>query len=469
MELENAVDLAMELARKHSPDQLEAYWSKNRVTTIRMALNDIVEAKTITMEGVSIRLIINKSIGFASTTNLSSESLAKIVEEAYRAAKSKSPDPDFHSLPEPEKAQSPIRYDRRLTELDIEDSVELGYEAIRTARTEGQSLDFSGSINVVVEKCHVRNSFGVDASDISSFIFSSFTVEEGEECSALGQGCSRKLRDFDPVTTVEEVVNGLKKGKGGKMIEPGRYEVILGPHAVAELVEFVLAYSLDLSSVDTGLSYFRGMLGKTVADKSFGLIDDGCHPEGIASKSIDDEGVPTKATTLIDGGVLQNFLCDTYYARKLSSPVREFKSTGNGFRFGPAPGRDYSSLPHVQPTNFVICPGKQHFEDLVEDTKRGIFIGRIWYCYPINPTIGEFSTTNRGDTFYIENGEVKNPILPNSFRIDDRLPRLLKEIQDISREQIQSVVWGGVSSCLSPYIKLGDVNIAYSKGEDVSI
>ncbi len=462
--MEDAVDTLMGLVEKLRPEQAEAYWSKNRVITVRIALNDIVEAKVMTVEGVSVRLVVNKSIGFSSTTDLSLKSLQRTTDEAYRAAKSKSADPDFRSLPESSKVPELAGLDRSLLSLDLEEAVGMGYDALKTMRAEGKGLDLSGSVNAVSEACRVRNSLGLDASDSSAFIYSSFTVEDAEESSALGQDCSRVLKTFDPSKQVTEAIESIERSRNARFIQKGEYDVVFGPHAVAELAEYVLAYGLDLSAVDVGFSYFRGMLGKTVAGEDFTILDDGRHPEGIASKSIDDEGVPTETTALINRGVLQNFLCDSYYAGKLSSPLREFRSTGNGFRFGPVPGRDYSSLPRIQPTNLVIKPGNQPFSELIEDTRKGLLIGRIWYSYPINPTVGEFSTTNRGDTFSIENGEAVSPVLPNSFRINDNLPRLLKQIRGISREQVQSVVWGGVSSCISPYIKFGDVNVSYSKG-----
>jgi len=461
--MRETVDHVMRIAERWKPDQVEAYWSRNMVTTIRMALNDIVEAKTMTVEGASVRVVLKKSIGFASTTDLSDDGLTKMVEASYRAARSKSDDPDFRSLPEPAKVQSLPARDKNLVELDLSEAVKLGYEALEVARTEGHGLDFSGAINIVDEECAIGNSLGVDASDMTAFVFSSFTVEEGEERSAIGQDCSRTLKAFDPAKTAREAMESIRRSKGGIAIESGAYDVILGPRACAELVEYVLSYGLDLSAVDTGLSYFRGRLGDMVGVKGFTIVDDGRHPEGIASKSVDDEGVPTGMTPLIEDGVLRNFLCDSYYAAKMSSPVRGFRSTGNGFRFGPVPGRDYSSLPHIQPTNLVILPGNQSLEEMIMETRRGILVGRIWYSYPINPTIGEFSTTNRGDTYYIEDGEVRAPILPNTFRINDELPRLLRQIQGLSREQTQSVVWGGVSSCLSPHIKFSNVNITYSK------
>ena len=461
--MSETVDHIMKVATKWKPDQIEAYWSKNKVTTIRMASNDIVEAKTMLVEGASARFIMKKSIGFASTTDLSDLGLNKMVESSFRAAKSKSDDPDFRSLPEPAKIQPLATCDKNLIELDLSEAVKLGYDALKTVQAEGSGLDFSGAINVVSEECAITNSLGVNASDISASIWCSFTLEDGEERSAIGQDCSRTLKDFNPSGATREAIESIRRGNGGTTIQSATYDVIFGPHACAELVEYVLSYGLDLSAVDSGISYFMGMLGDVVGVEELTVLDDGRSPEGIASKSVDDEGVPTGMTPVIKDGILRNFLCDSYYAAKMSSSVRGFRSTGNGFRFGPVPGRDYSSLPHVQPTNIIIEPGDQSLEEMIRETKKGILLGRIWYSYPINPTLGEFSTTNRGDTYYIENGKVQEPILPNSFRINDQLPRLLKRIECLSKEQTQCIVWGGVSSCFSPHIKFGDVKITYSK------
>jgi PmbA protein len=454
----------MKLAERLRPDQFEAYWSRNRVVTVRVALNEIVEAKSMAFEGASTRIVINKSVGFASTTDLSDRGLERMVEKAYKAARAKSPDAEFQSLPEPEKTYIPAEYDKALGNIDPSKAVELALEGVNILSAEEPGLDLSGSVNIVNEECCIKNSLGVDVSDLSAFIFSSFTLEDGEKRSAMAQSCSRKLSGFDIQNAMMEALVGIRGCKESRSVEPGKYDVIFSPQALAELAEYVLAYGLDLSAVDSGISYLRGMLGEAVANDKLTLLDDGRHPVGIASKAVDDEGVPTRTTTLIDRGVLRCFLSDTYYANKLSSNVREFRSTGNGFRFGPVPGRNYSALPQIQPTNLVVKTGEERLEEMVKDTARGILLGRIWYSYPVNPTVGEFSTTNRGDTFYIEKGDIAGYVPPNSFRINDSLPRLLKEIQGIGREQKQSIVWGGVSSCLSPYVKFRDVKITYSRG-----
>ncbi|MFQ5762272.1 MAG: TldD/PmbA family protein [Candidatus Bathyarchaeia archaeon] len=463
--MQTTVDRALEIAKKFNPTQVEAYAARNRVTTVRLATNEVLEAKTVEFGGIGVRVIVNGSTGFASTNNPTEHALNETVEKAFRIAAAKPQDPDFKTLPQPRTAKAEaVPCDKELCEIDLEKVVEFSRIALDSTRRLTGGFDVSGSINVVHGETHLRNSLGVDCSDENAFIFSSLTLEKGEAISTVGQNCSRTLRGFNPEAAAKEAADLAARSQGAKTIQPDRYDVIFSPHAVAELVEFVLAYAVELSSVDVGYSYFAGRLGETVAAESFTLLDDARHPTGVASKNFDDEGVPTAATPIITRGVLQNFLADSYYAGKLSSSIKKLESTGNAFRFGSLPGRDPHILPRIQPTNLIVKPGGATLQELVENTPKGLLVGRIWYTYPINPTVGEFSTTNRGSTFLIEKGEVAHPIQPNSFRINDNIERLLKNILGVSKEATQSIVWGGASSCIAPHIKVHDVNVTYSKG-----
>ncbi|MFQ5997698.1 MAG: TldD/PmbA family protein [Candidatus Bathyarchaeia archaeon] len=461
------IDRGLELTKKYAPSQAEVFGSRNKVTTIRLATSEIVESKTVTVQGVGIRLVHDKSIGFASTTDISTNGIEEAIEKANHAAKAKKADPDFVTLPEPRKNGHFVAADNELLALDLEKAVDYGRIALETAKSLGKDLDISGSINFVSEESFIRNSLGVDGKDVATFVYSSITAEKGEDLSTVGQDCARTLKDLKPEKATKEAVDLSRKSTGGKDIQPGKYDVILSPYAFTELAEYVLAYAVDASAVDANLSYFTGRLGQDVSADLLTLTDDGRHPTGIASKTIDDEGVPTGTTPIIRKGVLQNFLSDTYYAYKLSSSLRTLSPTGNAFRFGSVPGRDPFILPQIQATNLVTSPGDHSVDELIAETRRGLLIGRIWYTYPINPTIGEFSTTNRGSTFLIENGRILHPILPNSFRINDNIQALLKNIAALSKETVQSVVWGGASASISPYVKIKDVNITYSKGEQL--
>src|SRR5262249_44558174 len=74
-------------------------------------------------------------------------------------------------------------------------------------------------------------------------------------------------------------------------------------------------------------SFLAGKLGQQVAAENVTVIDDGTFPGLFGSSPFDDEGVPSRRTTVIEGGVLKSYLLNSYAARKLG-----MKTTGNASR-----------------------------------------------------------------------------------------------------------------------------------------
>lgn len=458
-DLSKAVEYAVEVALRRGAGQAEAFASRNVVTTIRFACGEQVEAKRVDDCGIGVRVSVGDSVGFSSNSSLSFSSIDSVVERALKIARLKKGDPFFKSFVQSggkTVLQNPC--DESLRNAGLEELTELGAKPLSAALEKDSSLEVSGVTNFVVEDCAIKNSLGVFGEDSSSFMYSQVTAEGrdgGKEFSGVGWSTARFIKDFNPGKAGEEAALHALNSRGGILIEPGNYEVVLGNYAVADVCEHVLSWALSLGSIDSGMSFF-GKTGEEVASPLVSVIDDGTLEKGVASKQFDDEGTATKKNVLIEKGVLKKFISDSYYANKHS-----LESTGNGFRFSAIPGRRYDAQPSVFPTNFSILPGSQ--ENLVKEIKKGIYLGRTWYTYPINPIQGDFTTTNRSNAFLIEDGEITKPIAANSFRINDNLPRLLKKITGVGKEVKETVVWGGVSSIIVPEIRIEGVNVIYSK------
>ncbi|MBI5229529.1 TldD/PmbA family protein [Candidatus Micrarchaeota archaeon] len=467
--LRDATEYALKTAEKNT-SQCEVFASANSVRTIRFALNNVLESKSITDSGIGVRVVVDGSMGFSSTTLLEKDAIEETVLRAVKIARNKKPDTSFKSLPSPKgitRLSTPS--DARLKEIDVEEIIKLGSAPLEAGLKKEPSLEFSGSTNFVFEECVIMNSLGVDCEDSSSFIYAHVTAEGREgnsEFSGIGWNVARTIEGFSPDKAGEEAVENALKSKGGKTIKPGRYETVFGHYAVADLMEHVLSYAVSLGSVDAGISYFTGGLGSQVAAEELSVFDDGTIEGALASKQVDDEGTPTRRTQVIRNGVLENFLSDSYYANKASKPEKLFESTGNGFRFAGTPGRRYDSAPGIFPTNFGIEPGKRKAEELVSEVKNGVYVGRLWYTYPINHIQGDFTCTNRSNTYLIEDGEITQGIAANSFRINDNLPRLLQKIKGIGKETKTVVVWGGASAIIVPEVHFSDVNVIYAKNEE---
>jgi PmbA protein len=260
------------------------------------------------------------------------------------------------------------------------------------------------------------------------------------------------LRGFDPGAVgkqaAELAVNSLNQAK----VEPGEYDVILEPMAAGELLYHVFGYAVNGREVYDRTSYFADKLGQQVAVSELTLHDHGNMPGGLYSKMVDDEGVPTRKTALIERGVLKGFVYDSHYAGKANT-----RSTGNGLRLSDMPGRCYGLEPSPYITNLVVSPGEFDREEIISDTKRGLLLSRIWYTYPIVPQLGDFSTTSRCG-FLIRDGEVAGAI--QQVRIHENLPRLLKHVDAIGEKIEQVMPWAASAAICTPTLKFGGVRIS---------
>ena len=195
-------------------------------------------------------------------------------------------------------------------------------------------------------------------------------------------------KDFHPEQAGKAAAEIAKKAVNPLEGKPGKYDVILGPNVVANLMNDVIS-TASAFNVDAGLSFMVGMLGKRVASKSLTLVDDGTLSDGLNSRAFDDEGLPTQKTIVIKNGVLQSFLHNSSTAKKFGR-----RSTANAGWIVP------------QPWNIIVERGGTSEEGLFNDLGNGIFITNNWYTRFQNYRTGDFSTVCRDGIFRVADGEI---------------------------------------------------------------
>src|SRR5262249_24996089 len=158
---------------------------------------------------------------------------------------------------------------------------------------------------------------------------------------------------------------------------------------------------------------FLGRLGRAVAVPTLNIYDHGAIPGFTGSKGITCEGLPTGRTDLIRGCVLVGLLSRLYDTERLLNDPLLLQKLGvtreaavpalvprNGFRFDGG-GRSFEMAPTTAATN-VIVEGTEPVarEDLIGTVRDGLYVGRIWYTYPINGLAkGDFTCTVVGDSY----------------------------------------------------------------------
>ena len=235
---------------------------------------------------------------------------------------------------------------------------------------------------------------------------------ESQDAKGTGWSVDDRLSEFAGQAAAEAARNAVS-AIDGQRVPSGNYRIILGPQPVAEILDWVLMPGFLLEMVFAGASPFMGKLGQQVANKNLRIYDDGALPGSPSYRAITDEGLPTGRTDLIRDGRLSGLLSDYYnYQRILNDPdgeqklgrspaeVRRRSRPRNGFRPGNGGGRDFAGLPTAAPSNLVVdaANGRSH-EELLREVANGVYIGRIWYTYPVNGiTSGDFSGTIIGDS-----------------------------------------------------------------------
>jgi PmbA protein len=204
------------------------------------------------------------------------------------------------------------------------------------------------------------------------------------------------------------------------------------------------------------------------------VYDSGAAPGLLGSKGITCEGLPTGRTTLIDRGVLRGCLSNWYESQRLlrdralaaklgadSADAAAALIARNGFRFGSGGGRQFDSPPGIAASNVVVeGDGAVTRDELLRTVGDGLYIGRIWYTYPINGLrAGDFTCTVVADSYRIRNGRLAEPLKPNTIRLNDNIATVLTNVIGITKDVKATIVWAADEVVYAPEIAVRGVHV----------
>jgi PmbA protein len=432
-------------------DECEAISIQKKITTVRITDSEIVEIKQNQEDSVAVRVIHEKKIMSGRSTSNEENFLERILETKLFIQ----PKSFWRSLPFPSKIIPVGRtYDSKLASLSGTSAIDIANEMINSA-THKNITRISGSLNIVSEHFHIMNTNEIDCSDDSTFI--SGTINADSEISnfpvsGIGAISSRTLESFSAHGVGNDALEMCVNSINPKRVEQDSYDIIFEPYAFGELLAFVFSANFNLKTYSEKRSCFSDKLGTPISNENFNLMDDPHSPDSIGSKSFDDEGTPTSPQFLIKSGILAGLFSDSFEAFK-----RGISSSGNAARPGSPMGRSTQPLPFPLPHNLKVLNGSISKNDIIQETRKGLLIGRLWYTYPVNPEQGDFSCTARSGIRIIENGNIVSP--GKSVRIIHNLKTLLANISAIGNDSKNILQWSSLPS-ITPTIKVDTVNVS---------
>lgn len=189
-------------------------------------------------------------------------------------------------------------------------------------------------------------------------------------------------------------------------------------------------------------SYLAGKLGETIAAPGITIIDDNLMilengVGGFGTSPFDGEGLPSLRTVVVDGGVLRNYLLNTYSARKLG-----MKSTHNA-------SRGLAGTPGIGSGNLYLQPGTQSPEEIIGGVSSGFYVTSLM-GFGVNLVTGDYS---RGATgLWIENGELTHAV--EEVTVAGNLAEMLRNVTAIGND----LVFRG--SIAAPTLRIDGMTIA---------
>ena len=177
----------------------------------------------------------------------------------------------------------------------------------------------------------------------------------------------------------------------------GRLPVVVGNGFGGVLLHEAVGHGLEADAIQKDASVYAGRLGERVADPFVTAYDDGSRANAWGSEGVDDEGTPTRRTTVIEDGRLTSYLYDLVRARKDG-----VESTGNGRR------ESFRHLPVPRMTNTFFAPGDATPEDLIGGVERGLYAVSFGGGQ-VEPATGDF-VFGVSEGYLIENGKVSSPV-----------------------------------------------------------
>lgn len=403
-DLLNLAEKAVSIALKNGADEVEAFANRSLTSSVVIERGQIAKASRIIDNGLGVRAIANKSVGFSYTNVLENESaIEETVLRTLSFARASRPDKEWRGLPA-KKAYTPVNgtFDRRIVDLHSDDLLKVASAMLESAEmTDKRAFPVEGGAGASWLSAAVANSSGVGSVDEGTVVECSLATigrEGGEvtpECFEFNFGREYKI---DPEWVGREAARLAVSALRPKRIDTQPMTVVFTQFALQQLFYFTLMRAVSADYVQRNQSALKNRVGQRIGSENVTVFDDGLLDGGIRTWKFDGEGVPQQKTLLIDRGVLRGFIYDNYTARKEGK-----ESTGNGSRGG------YLSTPSVDATNFHFLSGRMSAQELIGDLKDGLLVYSVQGAHTSNPVSCDFSVVAT-PAWRIKDGNVAYPV-----------------------------------------------------------
>ncbi|NHJ47823.1 MAG: TldD/PmbA family protein [Asgard group archaeon] len=410
----------VKLAIDNRPDNVhvEARYHQRKRVEVRADKGRLQRAIIDDFAGIGIRVLVDGAWGYASTSELTNAAVLETLKNAVAAAKNLAPKmkEKIELAPiKPVKGTFKSIGKDPLANYSIDDRVKLVMNTDKLVREMDEKI--KGSMVFLREPSNHRIIMNSDGTDVElydsrpDFYVQATASDAGKimpYMDAIGHcGGWELFKIFSPENMAKRAVKTAIKLLDAPLAKGGKHTVVMEPSVVGIICHEAIGHTVESDFVMAG-SAVKGKIGKKVASEHVTMIDTGEQDYASGWLAVDDAGVKSEKTTIIEKGILKSYLHSRYTAHHYG-----VKPTGNERAW------EYNDEPLIRMRNTYLEPGDFTKEELIEGVKFG------YLC--VEPGGGQADSTAEfmfaiTEAYEIVNGEigklVKNVTLTgNAFEV----------------------------------------------------
>jgi predicted Zn-dependent protease len=422
-------------------------WAGSALTTNgEMTSTELTVVATAAVDG-------GTGVGTVSREVTDRGQVAEVVAAAEAAAQAAPPSPDAAPLVEPWGSGDDFGIEPAGTTIEVLGDVARGLgEAFTEAAGRDQRL--YGFAEHIVTTTYLGSTTGLRLRGVqpTGRLELNGKSSDGARSAWVG-AASRDFTDVDVTALSAQLATRLEWAERRIDLPPGRYETILPPGPVADLMIYAY-WTASARDAEEGQNAFATpgggtKIGSRMSDLPLRLFSDP-HRPGLESLSFVDFGSAGDGTSFtIDAG----------------SPIAPVDWMRDGVWNELIRNRAWGAKtdrPATPPPDNLILDGggAASVEEMVARTERGLLLTCLWYIREVDPERLLLTGLTRDGVYLIENGQVSGAV--NNFRFNESPLELLGRISEVGRtEKVLCREWNDFfNRTAMPPVRVPDFNMS---------
>ncbi|MFQ5509283.1 MAG: metalloprotease TldD [Leptospirillia bacterium] len=385
-------------------DYADIYFEYSRSESVSLEEGIVKRASQHVSQGAGVRGVAAEKTGYAYSDDISLPALSQAADTARAIAKGGGGDRVPVAIERPNQDLYPVEIPP--TDVPVQDKVKLLQEIDAIGRAcDPRIVNVMASISCEYKVVLVATSGGLVVGDIQPLVRLNVScVAQSGDNRQIGTFGGGGRSDFGMFTDDRAFETYTREAARQALLNldavpapAGTMDVVLAPGWPGILLHEAIGHGLEADFNRKGVSAFSGLLGKQVASEHCTIVDDGTLPGRRGSLNVDDEGVPTSRTVLIEDGILKGYINDRMNAKLTGAEL-----TGNGRR------ESYAHAPMPRMTNTFMEAGQEEPEEIIKGVGRGLYAVSFGGGQ-VDITSGKF-VFSASEAYLIEDGKITTPV-----------------------------------------------------------